>query len=109
VLYNFTGGSDGGNPYAPPNSGRGRQPYTELARTGGAGYGTIYKPLALKEVQITTHQFVNTDGSTPTANLIQATDGNFYGTTQAGGVGGCNCGTVFKMASSGKLTAPLQF
>jgi uncharacterized repeat protein (TIGR03803 family) len=35
------------------------------------------------------------DGSGPTANLIEASDGNFYGTTQGGGAHGY--GTIFKI------------
>jgi uncharacterized repeat protein (TIGR03803 family) len=39
--------------------------------------------------------------------LIQATDGNFYGTTSAGGsVGG---GTIFKITSTGTLTTIYNF
>lgn len=41
------------------------------------------------------------DGANPAAGLIQASDGNFYGTTQAGGVDGA--GTVFMMKSSGAV------
>jgi uncharacterized repeat protein (TIGR03803 family) len=51
------------------------------------------------------------DGANPTAGLIQATDGNFYGTTAKGGDGGppsvCSspgCGTVFEITSGGTLT-----
>jgi uncharacterized repeat protein (TIGR03803 family) len=36
------------------------------------------------------------------AGLIQATDGNFYGTTQLGGTPGW--GTVFKITPTGALT-----
>jgi uncharacterized repeat protein (TIGR03803 family) len=39
--------------------------------------------------------------------LIQATDGNFYGTTNAGGIN--NGGTVFKITSSGTLTTLYSF
>jgi uncharacterized repeat protein (TIGR03803 family) len=49
-----------------------------------------------------------TDGYSPFSGLIQATDGNFYGTTQAGGDANCNppsgCGTLFRMTPDGKLT-----
>jgi uncharacterized repeat protein (TIGR03803 family) len=54
-----------------------------------------------------------TDGSTPYAQLIQATDGNLYGTTYYGGPvneycsGGC--GTIFKITTAGKLTTLYNF
>lgn len=46
------------------------------------------------------------DGSFP-AGLIQATDGNFYGTTLNGGV--YSDGTVFKITSTGKLATLYSF
>jgi uncharacterized repeat protein (TIGR03803 family) len=42
-----------------------------------------------------------TDGSQPTAGLVLATDGYFYGTTEIGG-DSCNCGTIFKIDRRGK-------
>ena len=52
------------------------------------------------------HSFVNTDGAFPWATLVQASDGNFYGTTQNGGNTACalGCGTIFRITPSGKLT-----
>ena len=41
------------------------------------------------------------DGAYPWAGLIQAKDGNFYGTTSDGGLGN---GTVFRISPAGKLT-----
>jgi len=46
------------------------------------------------------------DGSAPYAGLVQATDGNFYGTTFRGGTG---VGTVFKINASGMLTSLHSF
>jgi uncharacterized repeat protein (TIGR03803 family) len=47
------------------------------------------------------------DGSEPYANLIQASDGNFYGTTDIGGTN--NDGTVFSINSAGALTTIYSF
>jgi uncharacterized repeat protein (TIGR03803 family) len=52
------------------------------------------------------------DGSYPTDKLIQATDGNFYGTTTAGGAStacALGCGTVFKITTAGTLTTLHSF
>jgi uncharacterized repeat protein (TIGR03803 family) len=55
-----------------------------------------------------------TDGFSPTPALVQANDGNFYGTTGGGGANqACNdgngCGTVFKITPSGTLTTLYSF
>jgi uncharacterized repeat protein (TIGR03803 family) len=48
-----------------------------------------------------------TDGGAPQAGLVQATDGNFYGTTSTGGsLGG---GTLFKVTPAGTLTVVHNF
>jgi hypothetical protein len=51
----------------------------------------------------TVHSFNGTDGASPTAGLIQATDGNLYETTP--GEENCPsitvCGTVFKVSPYG--------
>ena len=62
----------------------------------------------------TLHTFAgySTDGATPYAGLVQATDGNFYATTYAGGTSGnCQggCGTVFKITPGGTLTTLHSF
>jgi uncharacterized repeat protein (TIGR03803 family) len=56
------------------------------------------------------------DGMFPYAPLVQATDGNFYGTTSAGGAsnncyhgGVSSCGTVFKVTAAGTLTTLASF
>lgn len=51
-----------------------------------------------------------TDGSEPLSALVEGTDGNFYGTTIAGGINVLNnCGTVFKITPSGTLTTIYAF
>jgi uncharacterized repeat protein (TIGR03803 family) len=72
-------------------------------------YGTLFEITA--EGKLTTlHRFVGSDGSQP-STLIQATDGNFYGTTREGGAYGKSgtSGTVFKMTPEGKLTTLHSF
>ena len=46
----------------------------------------------------TLHRFNGTDGANPFAGVVQATNGNFYGTTEAGGAD--NFGTVFVLSSA---------
>ncbi|MGO9201966.1 MAG: choice-of-anchor tandem repeat GloVer-containing protein, partial [Limisphaerales bacterium] len=47
------------------------------------------------------------DGANPYAGLVQGRDGNFYGTTYAGGTYGV--GTMFKISPSGTLTTLYSF
>jgi uncharacterized repeat protein (TIGR03803 family) len=54
----------------------------------------------------TLHSFDGTDGAGPNG-LVQATDGNFYGTAQGGGVN--DLGTVFKITTRGTLTTLHSF
>ena len=57
------------------------------------------------------------DGRTPQNALIQAADGNLYGTTNGGGLGlaapcradNCNGGTVFRITPAGALTTVYSF
>jgi uncharacterized repeat protein (TIGR03803 family) len=55
-----------------------------------------------------------TDGQNPQTGLVQATDGNLYGTTYYGGAnfgcaGASGCGTVFKITPTGTLTTLYSF
>jgi uncharacterized repeat protein (TIGR03803 family) len=64
------------------------------------GCGTIFQ--ITPEGKFTTlHAFDGLDGRYPYVALVQATDGNFYGTTYAGGTStACTggCGTVFRLS-----------
>ncbi len=72
------------------------------------GCGTVFE-ITPSGTLTTLHSFAGypTDGASPHAGLIQANDGNLYGTTEFGGASGsCSigCGTVFKITASGRLT-----
>jgi uncharacterized repeat protein (TIGR03803 family) len=77
---------------------------------GGAyGYGTVFK-ITADGAPTTLYSFCKlsgcTDGAYPRGALIQATDGNLYGTTSQGGTGNCTypytgCGTVFSISPKG--------
>jgi uncharacterized repeat protein (TIGR03803 family) len=55
----------------------------------------------------TLHNFAGSEGATPSAPLVLATNGNFYGTTIYGGAHGA--GAVFKMTPSGTLSLLYSF
>src|SRR3989442_4716057 len=65
----------------------------------GRSAGTVFEISAAGTLTIL-HSFDVSDGASPFAGLVQATDGNFYGTTLQGGDTSCSppygCGTVFK-------------
>ena len=70
-------------------------------------YGTVFK-ITPSGTLTTLHSFADgTDGDDPNAGLVQATNGNFYGTTIKGGAYGG--GTVFKITPSGTLTTLYSF
>jgi uncharacterized repeat protein (TIGR03803 family) len=76
-----------------------------------AGCGTIFK-IGLDGKITTLHNFCEqpdcTEGTGPQAGLIQAKDGNFYGTTVGGGAHNGN-GTIFKMTPTGEVTTTYSF
>ncbi|MBA3915093.1 MAG: hypothetical protein H0X25_14845 [Acidobacteriales bacterium] len=52
------------------------------------------------------------DGREPEGQLLQASDGNLYRTTQLGSsnqYSGCDCGTLFRMTLDGQLTTLVVF
>jgi uncharacterized repeat protein (TIGR03803 family) len=91
--------------------------YGTAERGGANDYGTIFK-MTTAGALTTLIEFAgktpaNSSGM-PRAALVEARDGNFYGTTSGGGFGptGENYldnGTVFKLSRSGVLTTLVRF
>jgi len=142
TLYSFGVGTapsayptpaDGANPNAPLVQGSdgnfygttpvggiaGCEAYVNLLYETAGGCGTIFK-ITPDGTLTTLYTFgtTPTDGVVPGAGLIQANDGNLYGTTTSGGMGGClnlektmtaGCGTIFRIAPSGSYTTLYRF
>ena len=105
-LHDFTG-ADGTKPYGALIQGSDGNLYgTTYQGGGGIGAGTVFR-MTTAGVVTTLHSFGATDGDIPIAGLIQAVDGNFYGTTFGGGLYGG--GTVFKITPAGALTTVHNF
>src|ERR1043165_7307338 len=66
-------------------------------------------PVAEAQTVTNLHLFAAgvTNGDRPFAGLIQGSDGNFYGTTQFGGVQ--SIGTLFRISASGDYTNIYSF
>jgi len=73
---------------------------------GGSGVGTVFK-ITPGGTLTTLYTFSDgSDGASPIAGLLQATDGNFYGTTMGGSFGDATYGgTVFKLTPASSAPA----
>ncbi|HEY6447385.1 MAG TPA: choice-of-anchor tandem repeat GloVer-containing protein [Acidobacteriaceae bacterium] len=118
VLHNFHGAPDGAVPMADllldgstlygttSEGGKGcSNPY------GASGCGTVFK-VTTAGAETVVYRFANSpDGAHPAAGLVMDSDGNFYGTTAAGGnvFEGTPLGTVFRVTATGEETVLYRF
>ena len=114
TLYAFDG-TLGYNPEAPLTEGADGNLYGTTALGGKTvtgcysvndTCGTVFKITTSGKLTLI-YQFDQTHGAGPLGPVIQGTDGNFYGTTSAGGTSGL--GTAFKLTSGGLLTVLHNF
>src|ERR1019366_8343259 len=114
TLYTFcsqSGCTDGANPYAELVQATNGDLYGTTQGGGtNLGYGTVFK-ITPGGTLTTLYSFCSqsgcTDGAVPDAGLVQAANGNFYGTTYYGGTN--KRGTVFKITPGGTLTTLYSF
>ena len=94
-LHSFQGGNDGSYPQGALVQGRDGNLYGTTSGGGTNGYGTLFK-IDTNGILTSLYSFTGgNDGANPQAALVQAGDGDFYGTTSSGGQG--NAGTVFRL------------
>ena len=104
-LHDFTGGSDGANPYAAPiQSVKGD--FYGTTQGCCSNYGSVYRITKYGNFTLL-HAFTSTDGRNPFAALVQGTNYYFYGTTMDGGAGGN--GTIFRVSSTGDFKVLVNF
>jgi uncharacterized repeat protein (TIGR03803 family) len=118
-LYSFcsqSGCADGTHPAAAMTQATNGDLYGTTCGSGpefacnGSGPGTVFK-MTPGGTLTTLYDFCSksgcADGEYPTAALVQATNGDFYGTTSQGGAN--DYGTVYRITPSGTLTTLHSF
>jgi uncharacterized repeat protein (TIGR03803 family) len=115
VLYNFTGGSDGGGPLSSLTS-HGGNFYGTTQFGGAAGSGTVFELLPNGSGgwnETVLYNFcseggsgeVCTSGADPNGPVVFDSVGNLYGTTPEGGNSNCDddpgCGVGFELSPAG--------
>jgi uncharacterized repeat protein (TIGR03803 family) len=115
TLYSFcalANCADGEAPFAGLVQGRNGNFYGTTSLGGAYGQGTVFEITPAGELA-TLYNFCSltncSDGASPYAPLIQATDGNVYGETYAGGEEEEGYGTIFKITPAGELTTLFSF
>ena len=109
TLHNFEG-PDGYNPVRGLVQATNGDLYGSTSLGGANSEGTVFK-ITPSGTLTTLYNFCSqsscSDGAQPNTALIQATNGDLYGTTLGGGTN--SYGTVFKITLSGTLTTLYRF
>jgi uncharacterized repeat protein (TIGR03803 family) len=104
-LYNFTGGTDGGDPATPLTFDGAGNAYGTTAAGGDFNFGTVFM-LTPSGQETVLYSFTGGgDGLDPHGGVVLDSVGNLYGTTAAGGFSGVcagdGCGVIFELSPSG--------
>jgi len=105
VLFSFDG-THGAQPYAPLIQGTDGYLYGTTVGGGAYNAGVVFKISTAGGQPTILHSFNGTtDGGAPYGGLVQAYDGNLYGTTTSGGQG---YGTIFRVDPYGVVFTALH-
>lgn len=105
TLYSFNGaGADGFDPRTPLLQGTDGNFYGTNYSWGPNGFGGTVFCITPTGTFTILHGFSNStaDGAGPSGNLVQGSDGNFYGATVSGGAMGD--GTIYQLTPGGAFT-----
>jgi uncharacterized repeat protein (TIGR03803 family) len=105
VLHAFTEGTDGGLPQAGLIRDAAGNLYGTTQIGGSSNAGTVFKVDTAGNETVLYSFTGGADGGSPLGGVSRDAAGNLYGTTQLGGSPQLQAGTVFKLDTSGKLTA----
>jgi uncharacterized repeat protein (TIGR03803 family) len=102
VIYNFTGGVDGGGPATGLVIDAANNLYGTTSFGGPFGDGTAFKltPGASGWRFYRLYAFSGANGSSPDSTLVLDPDGRLYGTTSGGGLGD---GVLFGLSPAGNI------
>jgi uncharacterized repeat protein (TIGR03803 family) len=107
ILYTFTGGADGGYPYAGVLLDSKGNIYGTTYLGGASGQGTVFRLSTTGKEKVLYSFTGGADGGSPSARLIWNAKGNLCGTTYYGGAS--NAGVLFKLDNKGKETVLHSF
>ncbi len=105
--------SDGANPVAGLIQATDGYLFGTTSFGGQFGYGTVFRMSTSGAIKVL-HSFAHSSatgtaagGSQPLGSLVQASDGNLYGTTSQDGAG--SAGTLFRITTAGTFTTLYDF
>ena len=106
VLYTFDG-TQGNHPAGGLIQATDGNFYGVASEGGSYGAGTVFQMTPDHTVNVLYNFSGGADGGGPVGGMVEASDGNLYGTTSSGGANGA--GVLFRLTTSGSYTVLHDF